>query len=63
MSDGGKGSSPRPYSVDQKTYSDNWDQIFKKSRKEAEDSMNEEEAFRLIEVMNQHPKSNTEQSF
>ena len=30
MSDGGKGSSPRPYSVDQKTFSDNWDNIFKK---------------------------------
>lgn len=28
MSDGGKGSSPRPYSVDQKTFEDNWDKIF-----------------------------------
>lgn len=26
----GKGSSPRPYSVDQKTFADNWDRIFKK---------------------------------
>jgi hypothetical protein len=24
----GKGSSPRPYSVDQKTFTDNWDRIF-----------------------------------
>jgi hypothetical protein len=30
MSDGGKGSSPRPFSVDRKTYEDNWDKIFKK---------------------------------
>ena len=30
MSDGGKGSNPRPYSVDQKTFGDNWDKIFKK---------------------------------
>ena len=30
MSDGGKGSAPRPYSVDQKTFSNNWDAIFGK---------------------------------
>jgi hypothetical protein len=28
MSDGGKGSSPRPYSIDKKTFEDNWDKIF-----------------------------------
>lgn len=28
----GKGSKPRPYSVDQKTFSDNWDNIFKKTK-------------------------------
>lgn len=27
----GKGSKPRPLSVDQKTFDDNWDKIFKKS--------------------------------
>jgi len=27
-----KGSSPRPYSVDQKTFDSNWDAIFKKSK-------------------------------
>lgn len=30
MSSGGKGSSPRPYSVDQKTFDNNWDRIFGK---------------------------------
>ena len=30
MSDGGKGSNPRPYSVDRKTFDNNWDAIFKK---------------------------------
>jgi hypothetical protein len=30
MSDGGKGSKPRPFSVDQETFNDNWDRIFKK---------------------------------
>jgi len=27
----GKGSSPRPFSVDHKTFSDNWDKIFRKN--------------------------------
>lgn len=27
----GKGSKPRPFSVDQKTFDDNWDRIFKKN--------------------------------
>ena len=31
MSDGGKGSAPRPFSVDRKTFEDNWDRIFGKS--------------------------------
>lgn len=30
MSDGGKGSNPRPYSVSQAEFSANWDRIFKK---------------------------------
>lgn len=30
MSDGGKGSSPRPFSVDRETFNNNWDKIFKK---------------------------------
>ena len=33
MSDGGKGSRPRPYSVDQKTFDNNWDAIFSKKKK------------------------------
>ena len=32
MPDGGKGSSPRPFSVDQKTFDANWDAIFKKDK-------------------------------
>lgn len=34
MPDGGKGSRPRPYSVDQKTFDNNWDAIFSKKNKE-----------------------------
>ena len=50
MSDGGKGSSPRPYSVDQKTYSANWDRIFKKKTpQEIEDQKAEDEAFEFAQ--------------
>lgn len=50
MLDGGKGSSPRPYSVDQKTFADNWEKIFsKKTPKEIEDDLAEEEEFDRIE--------------
>ena len=32
---GGKGSKPRPYSVDKKKFDDNWDRIFgKKDQKD-----------------------------
>ena len=34
MSDGGKGSKPRPYSVDKETFENNWDRIFGKKKKE-----------------------------
>lgn len=34
MSDGGKGSKPRPFSVDQKTFETNWDRIFNKQTEE-----------------------------
>jgi hypothetical protein len=32
MSDGGKGSSPRPFSVSQKEFDNSWDLIFKKDK-------------------------------
>ena len=32
MSNGGKGSSPRPFSVDQKTFDDNWDRVFNRKK-------------------------------
>lgn len=34
MSDGGKGSAPRPFSVDRKTFENNWDAIFGKKQPE-----------------------------
>ena len=56
MSDGGKGSAPRPFSVSQETYGDNFDAIFRKkkpvedntgiSKNEYYDIMTTEEALR-----------------
>ena len=43
MSDGGKGSKPRPFSVDQKTFDDNWDKIFSKKRQEDNTGTNKNE--------------------
>jgi hypothetical protein len=51
MSDAGKGSNPRPFSVSQKEYADNYDRIFRKSPKEIEDAMAEDEAFKIIEEL------------
>lgn len=49
MSDGGKGSNPRPFSVSQKTFADNYDKIFRKpSPKEIEEDKYEQEEFDRI---------------
>lgn len=58
MSDGGKGSSPRPYSVSQETYGNNFDAIFrKKSPQELYDEKYEQEEFdRVLEENRQREK-------
>ena len=53
MSDGGKGSSPRPFSVSQKQFGDNYDAIFRKpSPKEIEEDKAEQEEFDRIAEQN-----------
>ena len=53
MSDGGKGSSPRPFSVTHKTFVNNWEKIFgKKTPQEVDDEKYEEEEFQRIEREN-----------
>jgi hypothetical protein len=51
MSDGGKGSSPRPFSVSQETFANNYDKIFKKlSPEEIQQERYEQEEFdRILE--------------
>jgi len=57
MSDGGKGSKPRPYSVDQKTFFDHWDKIFgKKNQKELDDEQAEKEEFEHLKKINELTK-------
>jgi len=41
MSDGGKGSKPRPFSVDDKKFEENWDRIFNKRKKTLEEQFEE----------------------
>jgi hypothetical protein len=38
-----KGSNPRPYSVDQKTFDSNWDAIFKKKEEQVIDNKEQKE--------------------
>jgi hypothetical protein len=58
MSDGGKGSSPRPFSVSQQKFGDNYDAIFrKKTPKEIEEEKYEQEEFdRILEQNLQRQK-------
>ena len=56
MSDGGKGSSPRPYSVSQDEYSKNWDAIFRKDPRKIEDQKNEDDEFERIKLNSEMDK-------
>lgn len=58
MSDGGKGSNPRPFSVSQKQFADNYDAIFRKlSPKDVEEDKYEQEEFdRILEENRQREK-------
>ena len=58
MSDAGKGSNPRPFSVSQKQFADNYDAIFRKpSPKEVEEEKYEQEEFdRILEENRQREK-------
>lgn len=54
MSDGGKGSKPRPYSVSQAEYDNRWDNIFSR---DLDDARIEDEAFAAVK--NQTVMDNT----
>ena len=51
MSDGGKGSSPRPFSISQQEYDNRWDNIFSrdlKNEEEKKDTRNNEETQNVL---------------
>ena len=49
-----KGSRPRPYSVSQQQFGNNYDAIFRKpDPREVEDARNEDEAFKQVEEQSQ----------
>ena len=50
MSDGGKGSSPRPKSVSCEEWANRWDAIFQKDVRVIEDQKNEDEEFERIRL-------------
>ena len=49
-SDGGKGSSPRPYSVSQDEYAKRWDAIFQRDLRTGRDFETEDEVSELEEA-------------
>lgn len=59
-----KGSSPRPYSVDQKTFDNNWDKIFSKQKTNDQDAINAYNDERLVskfdkkQLSQETPKTN-----
>jgi hypothetical protein len=54
-----KGSLPRPYSVDLKTFNNNWDNIFRKpDPRTIEDQQIEDEAFEKIASQTEVKDSN-----
>lgn len=53
-----KGSRPRPYSVSQKEFGNNYDAIFRKpDTRDIEDAALEDEAFKELEKKNQDQNS------
>jgi hypothetical protein len=54
MSHGGKGDSPRPFSVDQQTYANNWELTFGKKKKTVDD--NDINAYNDERLVSKHDK-------
>ena len=56
MSDGGKGSSPRPKSVSCEEWANRWDAIFSRDMRKIEDQKNEDEEFERIKLNSEMDK-------
>ena len=56
MSDGGKGSSPRPKSVSCEEWANRWDAIFQRDIRKIEEQKNEDEEFERIKLNSEMDK-------
>lgn len=56
MSDGGKGSSPRPKSVSCEEWANRWDAIFQRDIRKIEEQKNEDEEFEHIKLNSEMDK-------
>jgi hypothetical protein len=56
MSDGGKGSNPRPFSVSNQEYANRFDAIFRKDKRVEEDQKIEDEEFERIKLNSETDK-------
>ena len=50
MSDGGKGSKPRPFSVTQQEYDNRWDNIFSRDLKDEEKEKREKALDEMVRI-------------
>ena len=50
MSDGGKGSKPRPFSVSQQEYDNRWDNIFSRDLKDEEKEKREQALDEMVRI-------------
>jgi len=58
-----KGSRPRPYSVSQKDFGNNYDAIFRKpTPAQVDDAVAEDEAFKVIEEQNSQVRDSNQGS-
>jgi hypothetical protein len=58
QSEAGKGSKPRPFDVNQKTYDDNWNKIFGKKNNDFQDLLSTEDTMlKTLYDLNNHEKN------
>lgn len=60
-SDGGKGSAPRPFSVDQQTYQSNWDTIFGRNKRDTNNNNATMERGKAAETSQEESQKNADE--
>jgi hypothetical protein len=58
QSEAGKGDSPRPFTVDQKVYEDNWNRIFGRKNNDFQDILSTEDTLlNSLDTLNDYEKN------